>query len=81
MLLDQTFQINAISPKCSVTRSQHYETHPNVHLLVILCVSDSHIQRLDSSNSRYWLQVWHECDKEEADVTKITDRQCELKAN
>jgi len=35
--------------------------------------TDTHIQRLDSLNLCYWLQVWHDSDKEEVDVTKITD--------
>jgi hypothetical protein len=80
MSFDRTFQIHATAPKHGVTSSQHYETHPNVPVLGIVCVyRDSHIKRLDPSNSRYWLQVWSYSDKEEADVTKITDTMCELK--
>ena len=35
--------------------------------------ADSHIQRLDPLSSHYWLQVWQDSDKEEGDLTKLTD--------
>ena len=34
--------------------------------------------RLDISNSRYWLQVWHDSFTEQVDVTMVTDRMCKL---
>ena len=42
---------------------------------------DNHLKRLDTSNSRYWLQAqccnFHS-DKKQVDVTKITDTLCKL---
>jgi len=46
--------------------------------------TDNHIERLDPSNSRYWLQAQcrkFESDKEQVDVTMITGELCKLKAN
>ena len=42
------------------------------------------MERLDASNSRYWLK--EKCrnfyrDKEQVDVTKVTNTMCKLKAN
>jgi len=45
---------------------------------------DNHIERLEPSNSRYWLQAQcrhFDSDNERVDVTKITDTLCKLKAN
>ena len=43
-----------------------------------------HIERLEPSNSRYWLQAQcrhFDSDKEEGDVTIVTDELYKLKAN
>ena len=51
--------------------------------IVCICI-DNDINRLDPSDSRYWLQVQcrsFDSDMEHVHVTKITDELCKLKAN
>ena len=61
--------------------------HSNMkHAHLFLCLElhiqfDSHIQRLDLSNSRYWLQMWCDSGTAQVDVTKITVTLCKLKTN
>jgi hypothetical protein len=54
-------------------------------LFGIVCVyRESHFKRLYPSNSFYLLQSWSRnfcCDKEQVDVTRITDTVCKLKTN
>jgi hypothetical protein len=54
--LDRTFQINATATKHSVTCSQHYSTHPTFLSYEPCVYTDNHMERLDPSNSCYWLQ-------------------------
>ena len=77
MSLDWTFQIHATATKHSVTSSQHYETHPAAPLFGIICV---YRQRgLDTSNPRYWLQVWRDSDTEQVYAATVTDTLFKLK--
>ena len=82
MSLDRTFQIHAAAPKHSVTCSQHYKTHPNIPLIRTVCVYRLPHEEIRSFKftllaAKTVSQV--DSDKEQVNVTKITDTLCKVK--